>query len=82
MLPSKSISHKNLRSSGVAAANFAMELSPREPILIKQFQPKEGAWEGAKQVLNQLVPFALVINIFLLPPVLFIEHTTVLEMSL
>jgi hypothetical protein len=32
-------------------------------------------WKGAQQLLNQLAVFALVINIFLLPPVLFIECT-------
>ncbi len=31
-------------------------------------------WEGAKQVLNQLVAFVLVITFFLLPPALFIEY--------
>jgi hypothetical protein len=31
--------------------------------------------EGAQQLLNQLGAFALVIHIFLLPPVLFIEYT-------
>jgi hypothetical protein len=28
-------------------------------IVIKQFHPKEGAWEGTEQLLNQLVAFAL-----------------------
>jgi hypothetical protein len=43
-----------------------------EPIVIKPFYPKEGAWEGTEkwegvqQLLNQLAAFALVINIF--PP--------------
>jgi hypothetical protein len=46
-----------------------------EPIVIKKFHPKEGAWEGAEQLLTQLVAFALVIKIFLLPPGLFIEYT-------
>ncbi len=32
-------------------------------------------WEGAQLLLNQLAAFSLVINIFLLPPVLFIEYT-------
>ncbi len=32
-------------------------------------------WEGAQQLLQQLVAFAKVINVFLLPPVLFIEYT-------
>jgi hypothetical protein len=35
----------------------------------------EGTREGAEQLLNQLAEFALVINIVLLPPVLFIEYT-------
>jgi hypothetical protein len=43
-----------------------------EPIVIKPFHPEEGAREGTEKVLNQLAAFALVLNIFLLPPVLFI----------
>ncbi len=31
-------------------------------------------WEGVQQLLSQLAAFALVINIVLLPPVLFIEY--------
>ncbi len=48
-----------------------------EPIVVKPFHLKEGAWEGTevKQLLSQLAKFALVINIFLLPPALFIEYT-------
>jgi hypothetical protein len=39
-------------------------------MVIKQFDPKEGALEVAEQLLSQLVAFALDINI-----VLFIEYT-------
>jgi hypothetical protein len=46
----------------------------QEPIAIMQFHPKEGTREGAELLLNQLAAFALVINVFLLPPVLFIEY--------
>jgi hypothetical protein len=57
------------------AANLTFNLTHSEPIVIKPFHLKEGASEGAQQLLNQLVAFALVINIFLLPPVLFTEYT-------
>ncbi len=40
-----------------------------EPVVMKQFLPKEGdlrrGWEGAKKLLNQLVAFVLFINMFL-----------------
>jgi hypothetical protein len=54
-------------------------LTPK-PIVIKQFHPKEGAWKGtekvlSQQLLKQLAELALVINVFLLLPVLFIEYT-------
>jgi hypothetical protein len=48
-----------------------------EAIVIKQFHPKEGAEKvlrSAEKVLYQLATFVLVINNFLLPPVLFIEY--------
>ncbi len=34
---------------------------------IEEFHPKEGRWEGAEHLLNQLTAFALVINIFFPP---------------
>jgi len=48
-----------------------------EPIVIKQFHPKDGLekGEGAEQLLNQLAAYALFLSIFLLPPALFIEYT-------
>jgi hypothetical protein len=42
---------------------------------INNFYLKTGTGEGAENLLNQLGPLALVINIFLLPPVLFFEYT-------
>jgi hypothetical protein len=54
-----------------------------EPIVIKQFHPKEGAREGVEKILSmrlsQLAVFGLVLNIFLLRPVLFIEYTPNLQ---
>jgi hypothetical protein len=47
--------------------------------VIKQFHPQRRGLrrdlEGAQQLLNQLAAFALVINVYLLPPVWFIEYT-------
>jgi hypothetical protein len=41
-------------------------------------ESKEGAWkggsEGDEQLLNQLATFALIVNIFLLPPVVVINY--------
>jgi len=31
-----------------------LNLPPPEPIVIEQFHPKEGDWEGIEQLLNQL----------------------------
>ncbi len=44
-----------------------------EPIVIKQFYPKEGAWEGTEQLLIQLAAFTLVIGTFSSP--LFISSS-------
>jgi hypothetical protein len=41
----------------------------------KRFYPKTGAWEGAEPLLPHLDAQALVINNFLVHPVLFIEQT-------
>jgi hypothetical protein len=50
-------------------------LSTPEPEVIKEFHPKEGVWEDAEQLLNQLVAFYPIMKIFLQTPVLFIEKT-------
>ncbi len=46
-----------------------------EPIVIKEFRLKVGAEKvlSSEHLQNQLVKFALVINAFILPPVLFIK---------
>ncbi len=49
--------------------------TPCVRIVINSVYPKVGAWEGAERLLAQLAALALLINIFLLPPVLFIEYT-------
>jgi hypothetical protein len=46
-----------------------------EPIVIKQFDPQKKVLEKGLRSCSTLVAFALVINIFLLFPVLFIEYT-------
>ncbi len=46
-----------------------------EPIVIKQFHPKEGAEKVLSNCSINLPYFALVMNIFLLPRVFFIEYT-------
>ncbi len=52
----------------------------QDPKVMKKFQSIKGAWEGAENVpsscsvFNQRALYALVMNIFLLPPVLFIEY--------
>ncbi len=57
--------------------------SSPEPRVIKQFHPKEGAREGFEKILSmrlsQLAVFGLVLNIFLLCPVLSIEYTPNLQ---
>ncbi len=52
-------------------------LSSPVSVVINGFFPKTGAWAGAEQLLTQPAALALVMNIFLLPPVLFIEYTLV-----
>jgi len=39
-----------------------------EAVVLEEFRPKEGGWEGAEHLLNPLAAFALVRNIFLSPP--------------
>jgi hypothetical protein len=54
-------------------------------IVIDDFYLKTGASEGADHMLTQLAALVLVINIFLLPPVLLIEsmpNPVYLEMGL
>jgi hypothetical protein len=33
-----------------------------EPVVIKEYHPKTGTWEGAEHLKNQLVAFVLVMN--------------------
>jgi hypothetical protein len=56
---------------------YSLKENLPEPIVMKQFHPKEGAWEGAEPQLTHLATFAQVINIFLLPLFCFShrEHT-------
>ncbi len=43
-----------------AACRVLRPQLPPEPIVVKQiFHPKQGTWEGTKQLLNQLAAFAL-----------------------
>jgi hypothetical protein len=58
--------------------NPRSDVQQRPAIFIKHLHPKEGAWEGAEKVLSScsIDSFSLIINIFPLPHVLFIEYAT------